>query len=199
MAIRNMRDSDIPALVELHIESFRESLNILAGKKYLAEVFRWFLHNTHIALVTESGNALTGYVIGAPIGYEKAMNRALWKYGLTGLLTRPSRILNARLISNIFKRIKSILGLTTLKSQPLVTELGSGISLVGIAVAESSKGSGNAKELVDAFESEATQRKADFIRLSVLKENKRAQAFYSKMGWTAYDTPGGLYYYKKLK
>lgn len=199
MAIRNMQDSDIPALVELHIESFRESLNILAGKKYLTEVFAWFLHNGHIALVTETGNTLTGYVIGAPIGYERAMNRTLWKYGLMGLLTNPSRIFNARLIGNIFKRIKSILGLTTLKSQPLVTELGSGISLVGIAVAENSKGSGNAKELVDAFELEARQRKADFIRLSVLKENKRAQAFYSKMGWTAHDTPGGLYYYKKLK
>lgn len=198
MAIRKMTHEDIPELVLVHIESFKESLNILAGKKYLSEVFAWFLHNDHIALVSEQDNKLTGYVIGAPIGYEKAMNRALWKYGLTGLLTNPSRIFNLKLIRNIFKRIKSILGLSRLKSQPLVSELGFGISLVGIAVAERSKGSGNAKELVDGFEAAAKKRKADFIRLSVLRENKRAQAFYTKMNWTMHDTPAGLYYYKKL-
>jgi ribosomal protein S18 acetylase RimI-like enzyme len=199
MAIRKMAHADIPTLVELHIESFKESLNILAGKKYLSEVFTWFMNEGHIALVSETGNELTGYVIGAPIGYEKAMNRALWKFGAFGLLTNPSRIFNAKLINNIFKRIKSILGLTTLKSQPLVNELGFGISLVGIAVAERSKGSGNAKELVDAFEIAAKENNADFIRLSVLKENKRAQSFYTKMGWTEYEIPGGLYYFKKLK
>jgi ribosomal protein S18 acetylase RimI-like enzyme len=127
------------------------------------------------------------------------MNRALWKYGVLGLLANPSRVFNAKLIANIFKRFKSALGLSTLKSQPLVNELGYGISLVGIAVAEASKGSGNAKLLVDAFETEARSKNADFIRLSVLKENVRAQKFYSKMGWTEHDTQAGLYFYKKLK
>jgi len=197
--IRRIKENDIDELVELHIDSFKESLNILAGKKYLSEVFRWFIKTNNIAILAYEKDIITGYLIGAPIGYEKSMNRALWKYGLIGLLKHPSRILNIKLLINILKRVKSIIGLSGMKTQPLVKEKGIGISLVGIAVAEKNKGRGTAAELVFEFEKASKELKADFVRLSVLKENKRAQTFYSKSGWTKHESANGIYYFKELK
>jgi ribosomal protein S18 acetylase RimI-like enzyme len=40
---------------------------------------------------------------------------------------------------------------------------------------------------------------ANFVRLSVLKENKRAQSFYEKIGWNKHETINGIYYFKELK
>jgi ribosomal protein S18 acetylase RimI-like enzyme len=197
--IRNIKENDIDDLVDLHIESFKESLNILAGKIYLREVFRWFIKTNNIALLTYDGEGLTGYVIGAPIGYEKLMNRALWIYGLIGLLKNPTYFFNKKLIDNILKRTKSIMGLSGMKNQPLVSEKGFGISLVGIAVSEKNKGKGTAKELVIEFEKMAKNLDANFVRLSVLKENKRAQSFYEKIGWNKHETINGIYYFKELK
>ncbi len=199
MPVRNITEEDIEALVELHIESFKESLNILAGKKYLFEVFRWFIKTKNIALLTHEESLITGYVIGAPIGYEKQMNRTLWIYGLIGLFKNPAYFLNKKLIKNIIQRVKSIVGLSGMKHQPLVSEKGYGISLVGIAVAEKYKGKGTAQELIIEFEKMSKELNADFLRLSVLKENIRAQKFYERMGWTAIEVKGGYYYFKEIK
>lgn len=199
MPVRRIKENDIEELVELHIDSFKESLNILAGKKYLAEVFRWFIKTNNIALLSYDKDQIKGYLIGAPIGYEKGMNRDLWMYGLSGLLKNPSRFFNLKLLNNILKRVKSMIGLSGIRSQPLVNEKGFGISLVGIAVAENNKGKGVAAELVVEFENKAKDLKADFVRLSVLKENMRAQRFYEKSGWSKHESPNGIYYFKELK
>jgi ribosomal protein S18 acetylase RimI-like enzyme len=198
MAIRKMTPEDIPAVVELHIHSFKQSLNLLAGRRYLHAFFRWFISRNHIALVSEHNHHIDGYLVGAAIGYEKDMNRSLWFYGITGLLANPFRLINKQLLANIIKRIRSATGLTTMQQQPLVSQLGYGISLVGIAVSDKSKGSGNAGELVQTFEQTACKMHADFVRLSVLKDNLRAQQFYTKTGWTRHESPHGLYYYKQI-
>jgi len=199
MAIRNMTIADIKQVIQLHTDSFGESLNLLAGDDYLAAVFRWFIESDNIAIVSTIDSHIAGYIIGAPIGYEKQLNRKVWPVAFLGLLRHPLHFLNKKLLLNILSRVEAIFGVKTTSDQPLVKELGKGVSLVGIAVAPEFKGKGVAEELEKAFGAAAEKYNPDFLRLSVLKTNKRAQKFYSRMGWSSYEVKDAYYFFKKIR
>ena len=73
-----------------------------------------------------------------------------------------------------------------------------GISLVGIAVHPKSQGSEFSSELINAFEDYAKNEGANYLRLSVHKENKRAQNFYLKHSWVEDADNSSGYFYKKI-
>lgn len=188
---------DINDLCMLHYAAFEGSLNTLAGKKYLYSFFNWFIENSDtIFIVSKYKGKICGYALGAPIGYEKNINKDLFWVAFTGLVVRPWRLLNKKLILNIYKRLMIILGNSGVKTNVTDELSGKGISLVGIAVSKEFKGSSVASSLILAFEEKSKMLQFDFNRLSVHKENIRAQRFYEKSNWKKIEISNCIYYYK---
>ena len=198
--VRKMTIEDIDELIPLHKEAFGNSINILAGRIYLYHMFKWFINSERIAIVgLDEEMKITGYVFGAKIGYDKGFNRYIWIYALIGLLRNPFSFFNFNLLLNIKKRIFSMLNLSKAssnKKNELYESIG--ISLVGIAVHPKSQGSEFSSELINAFEDYAKNEGANYLRLSVHKENKRAQNFYLKHSWVEDADNSSGYFYKKI-
>lgn len=198
--VRKMLNNDIEELILLHKDAFDKSINLLAGDVYLYHMFKWFIDDSRISLVSFDANGtITGYVFGAELGYDKEFNRYIWIYAMRGLLNSPLNLLNLNLISNIRKRILSILSFSrNISKKTNQIYKGLGFSLVGIAVHPKYKGTIYSAELIEAFEEYAKIKGANYLRLSVHKDNLRAQNFYLKHLWVEQIDNSCLYYYKKI-
>lgn len=193
-------------VVDVHLDAFKGFMNARMGKGYVRAFIRWFSQNDQcIAIAAEGPNgAVQGYVVGAQIGYQNQLNRDLFPVVFCSLLLRPWLVLNKAFFKNLYYRTLIVLGKKE-KIQEVQTEdtlvWGKVISLVGIGVAGTARGSGVAGALVEEFERKAQAAGFQFMRLSVHTVNAGARKFYEKQGWKL--IPGGqsevVYYYKPLK
>lgn len=210
MALKNTRIKVVPITVEslgkiadIHCEAFKGYMNSRIGKGYVAAFFRWFsLQEDAVALmVITENNEPCGYVVGAPLGYDRRMNRALFGAAAKGMIVRPWLAFDKQMRRTVMTRIKLLFGQTIPKQQaPDLPE--PIISLVGIGTAEKSRGQGAGNALMAAFEDEARKHNMASMRLSVYPSNTAARRLYEKCGWLPFTEPEteglAMYYYKIL-
>ncbi|MCK6546318.1 GNAT family N-acetyltransferase [Myxococcota bacterium] len=191
-----------PALVDVHREAFAGYMNARLGRGYVRHFLEWFATATDaIALVALDDHATpVGYVVGAPLGYGRAMTRELFVPAALGVATHPALVFDRRIVKTALGRVAELFG-RPMPSAPPPALPAPTWSLVGIGVASKARGLGAGSALTKAFEDEARARGARSLRLSVYAENAAARRTYERAGWVPFDgpvPPGFAMYYSKV-
>ena len=190
-----------PVIAKVHCEAFAGYMNTRLGSGYVRRFLAWFASRPDaiaLAALDERGEAF-GYVVGAPLGYGKAMTRDLLIPAAVGVIRKPSLLVDRRILRTALGRVLDLAGRPpTIAPPPLLPS--PTWSLVGIGVASRARGMGLGQRLTRAFEDEARRLGARAVRLSVYKENTTARHTYEKCGWVPFDgpvPPGFAMYYSK--
>lgn len=197
--LRPISEEDLDDLVELHMDAFKEHLNILLGKVYIRHFLKWFSDGEdRISLVALVNDTVVGYVVGAKWGYQSEINRDLFTYALRGLFRNPIILLKSRVRKNALSRLKTLLKINRSIEQTKTLYKGEILSLVGIGVKEDAKGLGISSGLMREFVQQGRKKNYDYARLSVYSNNYRARKFYENHNWVLEEPDEGLavgYYY----
>jgi len=197
--IDKLHEDRIDEIIAVHYLAFDGYLNTKLGDDYLKEFFKWFITSScAISLgAYDSSDQLTGYVIGAPLGYEILLNKKIFKPAALRIITHPWLLFNIRILRAIYSRFR-----LNKKTKPNSLKLPEPVmSLVGIAVHPESQGNKIGIHLIQAFEEKAFTLPMKALRLSVYPENQIARRLYESSGWQAFSEsvmPGQAMYYFKL-
>jgi GNAT superfamily N-acetyltransferase len=192
----------LSAVAQLHFEAFAGYINTHLGMRYVSALLKWFLHADRaiaIAAFDVEKEHIVGYAIGAPVGYQRRLNRDLSWIVVIQILMRPSLLMDARFWNKVRARLKSLLMSTS--AQHARVKLPEPImSLVAIGVIPSARRNGVGVRLLRAFEAIAAEVGVNSLMLSVYRDNTTARQFYEKSGWQpsidADQKSEGLWYYR---
>lgn len=200
MNVRRMNENDVEEVASAHLRAFKGYLNASIGSNYVRQFLRWFINSPiGISLVLESDGKLIGYVVGAKLGYNKELNKSLFKTGVISIVTHPGVLFHTHFIRNVRNRLKSLFSKSTKSEGTYVEPAGSGVSLVGIAIDPNSAKKGGGSLLINAFEKESIEAGYNYMRLSVYEVNESALNLYKRNGWQLLSNESPvLYYYKKI-
>ena len=202
LVIEPIREDLLPQLVDVHMDAFEGYMNASIGRAYVRAFLSWFSRRSDgIALGALVDGCAVGYVVGAPIGYERSMNRDLLWAAARGLALRPWLVLQTRFTTRIAQRARQLLGSSAVR-RPSVRSLPQPVmSLVGIGVSAEGRGSGTGRELMQEFERRCRAGQMRAMRLSVYASNEAARTLYDRAGWTLFVPEEGgdaVYYYRIL-
>ena len=193
----------IEAAADVHMGAFAGYMNARLGRAYVRAFLSWFAGGAQGAVALASLDAsdrLLGYVVGAPLGYARAMTRALLVPALRGVVQRPALLFDARIRAAAGARLAGLAGRRE-PARPMPELPAPVMSLVGIGVAAQGRGRGHGRALVQGFELAARARRMPSLRLSVYPENLDARRLYERCGWTAFAgavPAGAAMYYSKV-
>lgn len=175
--IRPMRQSDLTAVVEVHLAAFPEFFLSSLGARFLKLFYDGIIrHPAGLAFVAETNVGVTGFVTGSssPGGFYRALFRAQWwRFALAAtapLMRHPARL--RRLIGGVSRRVVRT-------GDPAAAEL------MSIAMHPTAQGKGMGRQLVLKFLEEARGRGA--VRVSLATDrwsNDRVNTFYQGLGFT---------------
>jgi ribosomal protein S18 acetylase RimI-like enzyme len=189
-------DTDIKSIIPVHFKAFKGYINASMGERYVEAFFTWFLTCPKtVTLKATSERNICGYVVGAPLGYDKQINIKLLKFAITGTLTHPLVLLHKDFLKIAFRKLMLIF--TKSQNNKIVNPEGHGISLVGIGIDSNYTGLGIGQQLMKAFEVRATELGMNFMRLSVYNKNFQAIHIYEKCGWKKLGKQGNVFYFYK--
>ena len=198
-----MAAETVPEVVKLHIDTFSGYRHIGIGRAYVRAFLEWFRQaDRSIALVAiNSYGQVIGYVVGAPVGYGRAMNRDLLWVATKGMILRPWIFFSGQFRRVIMSRLGIVFGYSFVSdTEPNLSE--PTMSLVSIAVSPSERGNRVGRHLIQAFEEKSRQLGMQSMRLSVFPSNRVARRFYECSGWQSFSGPlretGEMFYLRVL-
>lgn len=174
----------VTEVVKLHFDAFAGYMNTRIGTGYVKAFMNWFRQaERSIALAaTDTKGKVLGYVIGAPSGYSRSMNRDLFWVAAAGIIMRPWLLFSDQFRQTIMARLRLILGYSP--AQQIEPELPEPVTyLVGIGVSPSARGKNIGRSLVEAFEARARELGMRSLQLSVYTDNTVARRLYESCGW----------------
>ncbi len=194
--IKPLEASQLTELTEVHMDAFAGYLNTKIGRQYVYKFLEWFHHYPQgIVLVATLDNRPAGYVLGAPMGYQKQMNKDLSKIAMWGTISHPAVWFNKAFLNNLWSRFKVMMR----SGAPAPSaEDSQAFSLVGIGVAKWAQGNRLGKALMEAFESEVRSSGFQKMRLSVYGHNTTAKKVYTQNGWSLQGPAGRIEVYSKV-
>lgn len=200
MKVVKMEIKHVDEVTKVHMSIFKGYLNVMFGRRYNSSFFKWFIDEGKIHLLgLNRTGSVVGYVVGAELGYQTALTRALIPSAIRAVILKPWILLNKKVLKLIGKRLKLLIYLKREAGQDPGRNKKKIISLVSIGVAEPDKNKGMAALLESEFIRLAREMGFDFARLSVHHGNDRAIAFYRKKGWRTGETgDGSIVLLKKL-
>ena len=174
--IRSMINTDVHAVVDVHLLSFQGFFLSYLGARFLIELYSSIIMDTSgICFVCENNNNIIGFVAGTSKPeefYHRLLNNRWWRFGVASfvpLIKRPT----------ILPRLLQVFRMS--KQSPLQENCG---TLMSIAVAPDEEGKGIGQALLKAFLNEAKNRGLWFVNLSTDKNNNDAvNAFYIRNGF----------------
>lgn len=190
----------LPGVVDVHMEAFRGYMNASIGREYVRRFISWFANREGaIALAALSDGRVAGYVVGAPVGYSKAMNRDLFWVVARAIALRPWLLMQKRFFVRLLQRARQLFVRRPADEGPPLPE--PAMSLVGIGVSEAARGTGVGSLLLREFEKQCRSANMKSMRLSVYATNTSARALYERGGWTLFASNAGdaVYYYRILE
>lgn len=195
----------ITSLVKVHREGFSGYMNTRLGDGYIKAFLRWFCTaDKSIALmVTDSDKNALGYVVGARFRHwDKQAGKDLFLSAAFGVVSNPWVIFSSDIRKRIILRFARMLGKKSTSELPEPDVPEPSMSLVGICVSQSAKGSCAAVCLIEEFEKRARELEMRSMALEVYANNKRARRFYEKCGWQPFIEPeqedAPMFYTKNL-
>ncbi len=207
--LRSMSAADLPAVAEVHVAAFEESLLSKLGAPIVQRYYAWQVsgQNTALALVAEDGGEIVGFALGGVFrdslrGFFNNNRGAI----LLALLRRPHLLADPllwqrwSLMRRVFRRARrrsrsrqasspeASGGSPAATSQAVHARRGSRdaarpFNILSIAIHPERRGQGVGRYLMDAQEQAALAWGKDRMVLTVNPGNDAAVAFYRRCGW----------------
>jgi len=202
--VRDLRPEDALSVAAIHSAAFPETRLSVLGIRFLEQYYRChFGSSDMIHLGIELHNEIVGFACGGQQGYHKLTFRKVKAALARAVLRHPLVIY--RLWCLTFHKPNVPLETARTESESQIISLGSLpppiFVLRIIAVDESVRNTGCAKQLLTEFEERAKSRGACSIFLSVLKSNFSARRLYARFGMfpvSENQTPSAMSYGKSL-
>jgi ribosomal protein S18 acetylase RimI-like enzyme len=179
-----------PKAASIHFEAFKGSMNTRIGISYVKAFMNWFCKaDGATALVaTDGSNNVLGYVVGAPLGYSRSLNRDLVWVATRGIIVRPWLFLSGHFRGAVVARLKLIVCRSPKRRHEPKCP-GPTMALVGIGVSPSARGAGVGLRLLQEFEARARELQMRSMQLSVYPDNIAARRLYERCGWQPLSVP----------
>ena len=184
----------IPGMAQCHIKSFPGRFMTEMGYHWLCALYRFFIkHRGGICRIAVDAN---GKVIGLAAGgdphiREEFLRSALFHYPhLIFWKFLSKRTVRRVLLKELARRLqkkRAVANSDDTKTQSAVIRSG---NLLSICVLPDCEGTGVAGKLIESFQLVCKAEGYNRLTLSVLKQNSRAVAFYTKNGWRQSSIPG---------
>ena len=185
--IRKMDSADIPAVVQVHLNSFPDFFLTFLGGSFLRELYSATLADpAGIGFVVGEDKGVVGFVTGTsqPAGfYRRLLRQRWWRFAMTA-------------VKPVVKRPSIVPRLLRAFSMPGQATQQAGIgTLMSVAVSPKAQGQGIGQMLVRAFLEEAARRDLLQVDLTTDRDNNEVtNRFYQKLGFVCertYSTPEG--------
>jgi GNAT superfamily N-acetyltransferase len=187
----------VPKAARVHLDALAGSRTAIMGEAYVRAFIDWFRQAEHggIALVAiDSHGSVVGYVIGAPLGYPRALSRHLVWIAAGAVIVRPWLFFRKQFRNGVLDRLRLVLGGS--RAHGAEPELPAPtVSLVAIGVLPAARGKKIGLRLVQAFEARARELHMGSLRLSTGSDNAVARRFYERCGWRPFSAADELVYY----
>ena len=96
VALRDLRDEDIPVIVPMYRRAFRGGVDDALGDAYVRALLRWFAADPGtVARVAVFDETPVAFSLGAPNGYRRRLLRSMLPTMLRCLITRPRAVLRS--------------------------------------------------------------------------------------------------------
>jgi len=177
----------IPGMAKCHIESFPGRFMTEMGYHWLCALYRFFIkHRGSICRVAVDAD---GKVIGLAVGgnphiREEFLSSALYRYPhLLFWKFLSNRFVRRILLQELARKLRRK-NTAALSKNTKIPSVGirSG-NLLSICVLPECEGTGVGRRLIESFQLACKTEGYNRLTLSVLKQNSRAVAFYTKNGW----------------
>jgi ribosomal protein S18 acetylase RimI-like enzyme len=184
----------------VHLRALAGSRTAIMGEAYARTFIDWFRRAEHggIALVAiDIHGDLVGYVIGAPLGYPRALSRHLVWIAAVAVIVRPWLFFRQQFRNGVLDRLRLVLG----RSLPHGAELelpAPTMSLVAIGVSPAARGKKIGLCLVQAFEARARELQMRSLRLTTPSDNAVARRLYERCGWRPFSASDERTYYFRI-
>lgn len=173
--VRKAMLSDLDKVVEIHKQEFSDHFLGIFSQSLIRKFYLCFLNNSCIFLVSEERTVVNGFILG---GLSSELEQSKADFLKNNKMHYMFEILlNPRVYIKALQRFPLLLKVKKENKAVLDKEP---VRLLSIAVADSAKGRGVARELINNFEAEVNCVE---YGLSVKLDNKRAIDFYSKNGF----------------
>ena len=189
----------VPRAAQVHLQTLAATRTAMMGETYVRAFMDWFRlaeGGVALAAVDDSGNVL-GYVIGAPLGYAKGLNRDLWWIAAHAVIKRPCLFFRPQFRNGFVDRLSLLLGNSQVPTAhpdlPFPT-----MSIVAIGVSKAAQGRKIGMRLMRTFETRAQELNMRSLRLSTRSDNVAACRLYERCGWQAEPASDGQTYYSKI-
>ena len=184
IAVVEMKKEHVDAVTHIHMEAFAGYSNTKIGSGYVTNFVKWFRDYPHgVSLTALYNDKVAGYVVGAPVGYQKLLNKNLMFTAFMGFLLHPWVLFDKKIMNILLARVRILFGTKQTVEGQNEFDNEDTISLVGIGVLPKYEGLGIGKMLMDKFEEKARNEGLKSMRLSVYDYNTSALKLYSKSGW----------------
>ena len=187
-------------VVRVHRDALPDSRTALMGEAYLVAFIDWFCRGHHgcIALVALNiEGEVVGYVIGAPLGYSRALSRHLFWISAAAVIARPWLFFRKEFRHGVLERFRLVLG-GSAPHQPAPALPAPTMSLVAIGVAPAERGKKIGLRLLLTFEKRARELQMQSLRLSTRPDNAVACQLYERCGWRSFSASDELKYYFRI-
>lgn len=184
----------------VHREALAGSRTASMGTAYVCTFLDWFRHAEHggIALAAlDHQGTVVGYVVGAPLGYARALSRHLAWSAACAVLVRPWIVFSPQFRTGALQRVRLLLG----RAQPQSGEPAlpaPTMSLVALGVSSTARRKKIGLRLVHAFEEKARALRMHSLRLSTQADNMAARRLYEQCGWQPLAAACGWMYYVRI-
>ena len=192
MQLQQTSSEQLDNVTACHLLCFNKSFAAKVGFSYAKKTLEWFLvaDNRFLFHITDNGEVI-GYCggfqsKGAGDGSTSGMIQYAMKEAVSGMIKKPWLLFHKDIIRfypliirNIYRKIVPKKNAVIVESSTRVRQIG----LVVIGVHPSFRGQGYFEMLMNYFEQECTNRRAQRMILSVRADNTRAIAAYQKAGW----------------
>jgi len=198
IVVEPMTEALLADVVRIHFDAFADYMNTKLGTRYVQAFLSWFAtQQDTVALAATRDGITVGYVVGAPLGYQRRLNRALLLEACLGMMIRPWLLLQPRVIAVCWRKFLMMTGLQENESPELSLPVPT-MNLVGIGVSTEARGSGVSHSLMTAFEAVSRSHGMKSLCLTVYRSSTPARRLYEKHGWVSHEggSMDSLYYFK---
>jgi ribosomal protein S18 acetylase RimI-like enzyme len=198
--IVSMTEEMVRPAARVHMNTLPDSRTALMGEAYVTAFISWLREPEHggIALAAVDDQAeVVGYVIGAPVGYSRALSRHLFWISAAATAAHPALIFRSEFQSGLLDRLR--LAATGKMFQSSTFELPAlTMSLVAMGVLPAARRQKTGLRLVESFEGRAREMGMRSMRLSTRSDNIAARSFYESCGWRLLEEAGRIAFYFRL-
>lgn len=199
VALHRLQLQDVGRATEIYLEAFGSSRSGRLGAPYARAYLRWFIAEpTAVTLGAWVEGELLGFAVGAPLGYQRKLNRDLALTVVRCLLARPRLFLDGEILGALVGRLRVLLRRRSTPPETIRVPEPT-MCFVGAGLAERARGLGLGARLYRGFQEECrTTTNARSLRGITHKDNIPPSRILASLGWQPLyeDSHGYISWYK---